>query len=237
MNLFKIRTDAVAKFKKRLNKYLAIVDIIEPFYKKDVLIHIHDPGRLSEILFHENLILLKYEKKPTRKTEWDAIAGYVNKRWVLIHSNYHRKISEAILKSNILPFSKDILDIKPEPKIGNSRLDFLLITRDNQQIWIEVKGCTLAKNNIAIFPDAPTSRGLKHLKTLIKLKQEHDAKLIILIFNPDVEFFMPNIDTDPEFSKVFYKCLQIIDIYPLVLEFSRDGIIFFKKTIPIKKME
>ena len=235
MRLFQIKTDGLAIFKERLNKYLAIVDIVEPFQEKDVNVHIHDPGRLTEILFSGNKILIKYENKPQRKTKWDAIAGIVDNRWVLIHSNYHRNIAEALLNSRILPFTKNINSIKAEPKVDNGRLDFLLLTEKNEKIWVEVKGCTLAEGNFAIFPDAPTVRGKKHLKQLLELNKTDTAKLIILIFNSNVDYFIPNTKTDPEFSAVFYECLQQLEIYPVVLDYNIDtGYISFKKIVSVK---
>jgi sugar fermentation stimulation protein A len=165
LNLLKINTDAIAVFKNRPNKYIAIVDIIEPFIKKNVTVHVHDPGRLSEILFLNNKLLLKHVDKPARKTEWDVIAGNINNSWVLIHSNYHRKISEIIFKKRLLPFEHYFTDIKPEIKYNHHRLDFLCTDSKNKKTWIEVKGCTLGVENKALFPDAPTIRGTEHLKT------------------------------------------------------------------------
>ncbi len=233
MKIIDLQTDAVALFKERINKYLGVVDIISPFQQERVEVHIHDPGRLSEILFANNKLLLKYVDKPTRKTKWDVIAGLVDNNYILIHSNYHRKISENILKQGLLlPYEK-IKKIKPEAKYQNSRLDFLITTQNNTSLWIEVKGCTLVKNSIAMFPDAPTKRGTKHLKSLLELTERgFKCALLILIFNPCAQYFTPNRDTDPEFTELFYKCCNVMDIYPFTFEY-RDNSLWLVGKIPV----
>ena len=234
MKILNIKTDATAIFKERPNKYIAIVDVVSPFREKDVNVHVHDPGRLSEILYEGNKLLLKFVDKPTRKTKWDVIAGDINNKWVLIHSNYHRKISEKILQSNILPFTKNFETVKPEAKFKNHRLDFLCYDKNGRKTWIEVKGCTLGRDNIALFPDAPTKRGTEHLKILLQLQNKgDDAKLIILIFAPDIKCFMPNKERDENFANEFYNLSNNgISIHPLLLTFENDAI-FYKKEIPI----
>ena len=231
--IYRLDTEAKAIFLKRPNKYIAVVNIVEPFKEKNVLVHVHDPGRLKEILFEGNELLLKYEKKPHRKTEWDVIAGKVDNNWVLIHSGYHRKIAENIFKNKILDFSKNFTQIKAEVKYKNHRIDFLGI-KGTAKTWIEVKGCTLEKNNIALFPDAPTIRGVNHLKTLLELKNIGDnAVLLILIFAQNVKCFMPNNSTDKEFAKYFNLIIeQGVEVYPISLSFI-DNKIFFNTILPL----
>ena len=233
MKLIEINTDAIAFFKKRINKYLGIADIVSPYKEKNVEVHIHDPGRLGEILFENNKILLKYVEKPSRKTKWDVIAGLVDENYVLIHSNYHRKIAEKILEKELLFSMSNVIKIKPEAKYNNSKIDFLLTLNNNEQIWIETKGCTLVKNNIALFPDAPTKRGVKHIKSLLEIqKGKGTSKLIILIFNHTATFFSPNKEKDTDFYNIFYKAAKEIEIYPVTLEFKNNSINFIQK-IPV----
>ncbi len=220
--------DAEAIFKSRPNRFLGIVDIIHPQTASDVKIHIHDPGRLKEILIPGTKLRIKHVNSSNRKTEWDAIAAQHNKHWVLIHSGYHRQIAEQILNnSDICPFGK-INKIKAEIKYEHSRLDFL-IEKDNKiQVWIEVKGCTLADKGKALFPDAPTKRGTKHLNTLISIKEKGgNSAMLILIFISGVKYFAPHKDIDPVFASTFYKAVNKgVEVFPLVLEYKDNAVYY-----------
>jgi len=220
----KIPWNAKGTFKSRPNRFLGIVDITSPkkYKKRNVKAHVHDPGRLKELLFPENQVLLRKAANNNRKTKWDVIAAFYEGNWILAHSGYHREIAEWVLTNpKVSPFGK-LKSITPEAKIGKSRLDFLLEMRKGKKIWVEVKGCTLALDGVALFPDAPTERGKRHIETLMKLKKKgDDAAIIILIFRPDAQCFAPKEDTDPEFSKVLYSSLAAgIMVYPMVFQYD-----------------
>ncbi len=225
MDLLKISSLKEGIFLKRINKFLGIVKLNG--YEKEI--HIHDPGRLSELLFPTNKILIKEEDKPHRKTKFDLIAAFKNNHWVLVHSGYHRKIAEKIIQKGIIKEFKKYNKIHGEVKYNNSRIDFKLTNKQNE-LWLEVKGCTLTKNGIALFPDAPTKRGTRHLKELIELG---NSAILILIFRKDSKCFMPNFDTDPEFAKNFKKLLEKkVKIYPVLLSFKNETV-YFEKILPL----
>jgi len=227
--IIKLNPDAEAVFIKRNNRFLATVDIIHPFNQREVHVHIHDPGRLKEILKKGTPLLLKKARNPGRKTAWDAIAGKVDDIWVLIHSGYHRKIAEEILKNPEISLFGKRYDIQPEPKYKNSRLDFLL-KGDDETIWIETKGCTLAVNKTALFPDAPTQRGKRHVEHLIEIKNAGKrAAVIFLVFRSDAEVFSPNWETDPEFSKALREAKEKgVEIHALKLSYNTKEISFIE---------
>ena len=157
--------DSQGTLKSRPNRFLAIVDIEQNgTVLKDQKVHVRDPGRLKELLYPGNKVLVKHRPGENRKTQWEIIAA-LDDDWILINSGYHRAISEAILRNpEISPFGK--LDrLKAEVSVGHSRLDFML-EKDGQQIGLEIKGCTLEIREIALFPDAPTERGAKHVESL-----------------------------------------------------------------------
>ena len=223
--LINIKTDLKGIFKKRLNKYLAEIEV----NGKTVLAHVHDPGRLNELLFDGNKVLLKYEAKPHRKTDYDVIAAYKNNQYVLIHSGYHRKIAEKIIKLGLIDDLNIFNKIQAEVKYNNSRIDFKL-SNEQKELWLEVKGCTLTENGKALFPDAPTKRGTKHLKDLIEIG---NSAILILIFRKDSKCFMPNFKTDLEFAKSFKQILdKKIKVYPVLLSFN-DNTVFYEKILPI----
>ncbi|OQY10565.1 MAG: sugar fermentation stimulation protein SfsA [Marinitoga sp. 4572_148] len=225
MKILKIKNTEKGIFLERTNRYLAKVKI----NNKTEDVHIHDPGRLKELLYTGNDVLIKRVNNSRRKTKYDLIAAKKESEFILVNSMYHRYIAEKILKEKYD-------NIRAEVKYGNSRIDFFV---DNR-IWIEIKGCTLARNDIALFPDAPTKRGLKHLNELIELKEKgYEAHVYFLIFTKS-KYFSPNFETDPEFSNKLYESIEKgVKVFPLLFSFENNEILFKGnlKTIERKKFK
>ncbi|GAB6189305.1 DNA/RNA nuclease SfsA [Marinitoga arctica] len=218
MKIIEINDTQKGIFLERTNRYLAKIKINNQI--EDV--HIHDPGRLKELLYKNNEVLIKKVNNLKRKTKYDLIAAKKNDDYVLINSMYHRYIAEKILK-------KKYKNIRAEVKYKNSRIDFLI----DDNLWIEIKGCTLSENNVAKFPDAPTKRGLKHLHELIELKEEgYKSHIYFLIFSK-AKYFSPNYETDIEFSLKLEEAYQKgVKIFPLLFSYENNFIIY-KKKLPI----
>lgn len=233
--LLAIPADAKAVFRKRPNRFAAIVDIEFPASEKDVYVHVHDPGRLEELLFQGNRLLLKQAKNKNRKTLWDVIAADSPGGWTLMHSGYHRRIAEKILQdARISPFGK-AARIKAEVRYHNSRIDFLITGENGNKTWIETKGCTLSENGVAKFPDAPTIRGTRHVRELTDIvKQGKDAAVMVfLVTQTDAERFEPKADTDPEFAKAYYEALKAgVKAFALKLSYQ-GGIVTYVGKIPV----
>jgi sugar fermentation stimulation protein A len=201
------------------------------------LVHVHDPGRLKELLYKGNVCLIRYAAGPKRKTEWDMVAARKGTEYVLVHSGYHRYISEALIQNpEISPFGK-IQSLRAEVTNGDSRLDYKLIGEAGRPIWVEVKGCSLSVAGVAKFPDAPTVRGTRHLRSLMAIKAsgERAAALIIVLSEADV--FEPNWETDPEFSRTFYEALDSgVEIIPVQVLFNAEkGTFNYIKRLPITR--
>ncbi len=210
MRVLSIVPDAKAVFVERTNRFLAFVNLDG----KRVAVHVHDPGRLEELLYSDVPVLIKREQGKNRKTKWDLIASNYNGQWVLVNSKYHRYIAEKLLHMLFSDY-----ELKPEVKLGASRIDFLV--ESPEKIAIEVKGCTLSREGIALFPDAPTKRGKRHLEELIKFARHNRAMLLILIFREDSRCFLPNADTDPEFAKTFWNAVKAgVEVYPALLSYN-----------------
>lgn len=232
MTLFEIENLVEAKFIKRPNRYLAICEVAGV----ETEVHVHDPGRLKELLFEGNKCLVKHAPGPKRKTSWDMIAAKKDSEFVLIHSGYHRYIAEAILKNgDINPFGS-FSEMKAEAKIGHSRIDFLAKSNlTGEPIWIEVKGCSLSENGVAMFPDAPTERGTRHLKTLMEIIATGERAGVLLLILSESDVFMPKADTDPKFNAAFYEALdQGVEIFPVKVLLTSEGKLQYKGLIKIK---
>lgn len=225
-----ISADETGIFIERPNRFLGHVDIKGSIEK----VHIKDPGRLRELLYPGNRVLVANASKPGRKTAWDLVAAEFQDRWIVVNSGFHRQIAYQIINGGNVVSQDAIKSIRPEVKRGRSRIDYCIELNSGFQLWIEVKGCTLAEDGVALFPDAPTERGTRHLMELISIKKDSmRAGVLILIFREDAKIFSPNSKTDIKFYEKFYEALDAgVEIYPFTLSF--DGkIISLKGLIPI----
>lgn len=219
-------------FIDRPNRFLAKVKIDSSQVEQ---VHVHDPGRLKELLYSGNSVLISKAKNKNRKTKWDLLCARKNSEWIFVNSSFHRKFSEIIFHKSLIPALSPISELKAEVKVPLGRLDFMGKIK-NKKIWIETKGCTLIKDHIALFPDAPTKRGKKHLTSLISIREKGiRAAALILIFSKNIDYFSPNWETDPDFAKEFYRAVDLgVEVYPLSL--SCDGkSIYYHKTVPISR--
>ncbi|OMH41128.1 DNA/RNA nuclease SfsA [Desulfurobacterium indicum] len=168
---------------------------------KIITCHIADTGRLKEILVKGRKILISLNP-PHLKTDSKLIAAKMKEGFILLNTSIHSLIGEAAIKQGILGFIPKSL--KKEVTIGKSRIDFLV----DGSHYVELKGCNLRKDEICLFPDAPTKRGKKHLEELIRLKEKGFCTYILLMILRDAKFFKPNEQTDPQFAETFYMALD-----------------------------
>lgn len=225
--IYKIGIDTIGKFLERPNRFIAKVELED---RKEIICHVHDSGRIRELLFLGNEVSLKKAKEGSkRKTDWDLISAKADDgENILINSAFHRYISENFLRDfEISPFGK-VERITAEVKNGDSRLDYLL-EKDGKKIWVEVKGVSLSVNKVAMFPDAPSTRAQKHLKELMRIKEKGDRAAVLLLVFRDSKSFRPKYETDLEFSKLFYKAKEMgVEIYPVQF-YLEDGNIKYRE--------
>ena len=206
------------------------------------LAHLHDPGRLKELLIEDVPILVEYVEdyyKTNRKTKYNMIGVYFKDYWVLLNSSFHNKLVEELITERKIKSLKDYDIYKPEYTYGNSRLDFLLKDKDDNPLFLEVKGCTLVIDSVAMFPDAPTIRGTKHLNELINIKKENkDSAVIILVLQNSAKTFMPNYNTDENFSKTLKEAYNMgVTILPvhIITSYEKNNLILeYDKILPLK---
>ena len=177
---------------------------------KIVTAHCPNTGSMYGLLKKGNKVWLTRAKNPNRKLKYTLQIIEVGKSKVGVNTHFTNKIVLHALKNNLIKeFSgKDL--IKPESKFGvNTRFDFL-ITNKNYKAFIEVKNVTLLRNKgIAEFPDAVTSRGLKHINELIKAhKKGYKIFILYLIQRNDCKSFKIAGDIDPEYSNTLLKAVK-----------------------------
>ena len=191
------------------------------------LAHLHDPGRLKELLLPETRILVRFDenyKKKKRKTKYDLIAVKNDDDWVLLNSSFHNSLVREFIDAKLIVELKDYHVYKAEYTYGKSRLDFLLKNENDEEMFLEVKGCTLNVNRTGKFPDAPTTRGRKHVEELIKIKHEgFESSIVILVLHNKSKSFTPNYETDPDFARCIEKASnEKINILPVHTVTSYD---------------
>jgi sugar fermentation stimulation protein A len=183
------------KFIARPNRFIAHIEI----NGKIEVCHVKNTGRCKELLIPSAIVFVQENDNAKRKTKFSLISVIKENRIINIDSQVPNKIVyEWISNGNLL---NDITLIKPETKYNNSRFDFYVETK-NKKIFIEVKGVTLENQGVVKFPDAPTERGLKHVKELCDcVKEGYDAYIIFVVQMKDVLHFEPNVETHKEFAE------------------------------------
>ena len=190
-----------AIFLNRPNRFIAEVDI--DGHKE--IVHVKNTGRCRELLIPGCEVWLTAPGTQGRKTRYDLIAVRKGSGTIFnIDSQAPNKVVREWLDK------QDFDRIVPEYTYGDSRIDFYMERKSGgmepEKYLMEVKGCTLEIDGIGYFPDAPTERGVKHLKELIKAKSAGYRAILAFVIQMDgVTEVRPNIDTHPEFAEIFYK--------------------------------
>ena len=187
-------------FLRRPNRFVAEAEIDGEIR----VCHVKNTGRCRELLVPGTEVFLSVSGNPSRKTAYDLIAVRKGERIVNIDS----QAPNAVVKESI----EDILGhcdrVVPEWTCGDSRFDFYA-ERGNERIIAEVKGVTLEKDDLALFPDAPTERGLKHVRELTALTREgFSCRVVFLIQMEGIGAFSPNYAMQPEFGEACEKAAE-----------------------------
>ena len=207
-----------AVFQERPNRFLARVFIDG----EEALAHVSDPGRLKELLVPGVEVYLR-PAKGARKTKFDLVLVKHKGLLVSLESTLPNKLVELALKEGFFEDLAHYPQIQREVTYNDSRLDFCL-SNDSDKCFIEVKSVTLVEDGLALFPDAPTLRGTRHLKELIKIKEEGMRAIsLFIIQREDATSFSPHKSMDPLFASTLkeaqdaqvevwaYKCRNTLE--------------------------
>lgn len=179
-------------FLERPNRFIAhcLID------GKEEVCHVKNTGRCRELLQKGATVFLEKSPNPNRKTQYDLVSVIKNHRII----NMDSQIPNFVVEESLNKIFDNIVSVKRECKYGNSRFDIYVET-ETEKIFVEVKGVTLENDGVVRFPDAPTERGIKHLKELQEaVKDGYRACVVFLIQMHDVKYFEPNYETHREFA-------------------------------------
>ncbi len=185
-----------ARFIQRISRFSALVSL----EGRVELAHVPNSGRLGELLIPGRGVLLKEVRAPFRKTGYDLLMVTLPDGLVAVDARIpNLLVREALRKGGIPEFPGYRLS-REEVRWGESRVDFLL-EKGGKRLLLEVKSVTLVRDGVALFPDAPTLRGRRHILDLIQAKRTgHGAGIVFVVQRGDAHSFSPNFSTDPAFS-------------------------------------
>ena len=182
------------QFVSRPNRFIAHVKIGDA----EQICHVKNTGRCRELLTANAQVWCQEFDSPSRKTKYDLIAVQKGQRLINMDSQAPNKAAGEWLAAGGLG---EITDLRAETVWGDSRFDFSF-EKDGRRCFLEVKGVTLETDGVCAFPDAPTERGVKHLKGLCKAATEgYGAYVLFVIQMADVKYLQPNDATDPAFGQ------------------------------------
>lgn len=187
------RDMTAGRFLARPNRFIAHVEI----GGTPQVCHVKNTGRCKELLVPGARVWCQQFDSATRKTKFDLIAVEKGSRLINMDSQAPNAAAKEWLLGGGLG---DIDDLRSEVTHGDSRFDFAF-TLDGRQCFLEVKGVTLETDGVCAFPDAPTERGVKHLKGLTRAARDgFGAYVLFVIQMTDVKYLHPNDVTDPAFG-------------------------------------
>ena len=188
-------------FLARPNRFIAHIEIDG----QAEICHVKNTGRCRELLTPGATVWCQKSSNPTRKTKYDLITVRKGERLINMDSQAPNQAAKEWLLAGGLG---EISELKPEYTHGDSRFDFSFLL-DGKHCFLEVKGVTLENDGVCAFPDAPTERGVKHLKGLTRAAQEgYGAFVLFVIQMADVKYLHPNDATDPAFGAALREAAE-----------------------------
>lgn len=188
-----------AEFLERKNRFIGTVLL----NGQETVCHIKNTGRCRELLIKGVPVYLERAENPNRKTAYDLIAVYKGERLINIDSQAPNRAAAEFLPQM---FPKGTL--RAETVFGDSRFDFC-VTLPDRTAYVEVKGVTLEEDGVVRFPDAPTERGIKHLRGLVNcVRQGYEAYVLFVVQMKNVLYFTPNDQTHAAFGTALREAAE-----------------------------
>ena len=190
---------------RRVNRFVVEVRLLSG---EKVLAHLANTGRMRELLVEGRKVYLEFSNKVNRKTQYTLLMiENEHQKKIMLKATYANDMVEVWLKENLLHDFGKILKLQRAISLGNSRFDFLLTTSEGEWI-IEVKSVNYFFPDYALFPDAPTERGKKHIKELMALQNEgYKGAIVFVLMGEDRDRLYFNDESDSEFVKLMEEAM------------------------------
>lgn len=220
---------AEAVFLERPNRFTARVRL----NGKEETVHVKNTGRCRELLVpgRTKVYLEDCREKENRKTGYSLIAAEKGAQLVNMDSQAPNRVAEEWLQAGGMG---SLSRIVRERTYGKSRFDFYYERGNGKSGYLEVKGVTLEKKGVALFPDAPTERGVKHIEELIQAKKEgYEAAILFVIQMKNVKQFVPNWETHPVFGQALCRAAaEGVNILAYDCRVTADSLLMAEK-VPV----
>lgn len=216
---------------ERVNRFLAVVDLAG----LRQYAHVPNSGRLRELLFPGNCVLVTEKAKGNRKTCWEIVmATHPSGQLVSVDTRIPNDLVFTAIRLGVIPELVGYRECRREYVFGSSRFDFLLSGDPHRSCLLEVKSVTLVERGVARFPDAPTTRGTMHLTELSHaVENGYRCVVLFLIQRDDAVKFSANYSTDPLFAKALREAfVRGVEAYAYRCSVS-PGIITLEDSVPV----
>lgn len=199
--------------------------------------HLPNPGRMWELLLPHAVLYLRKAPQPGRKTSYDVVGIERDGVPILLDTQYNNEVAAWLVATKQIPGWEGYHLVRREVTVGDSRFDLLLEREDapgSSPFYVEVKSCTLFGRHGAMFPDAVTERGRKHILELSAMADRGIHTGILFLVHWDrARWFLPDYHTDPAFAEAFYKAAPKLDWKALALRWDRT----FTKPDPVRLLQ
>ncbi|MFN3396633.1 MAG: DNA/RNA nuclease SfsA [Thermodesulfovibrionales bacterium] len=169
--------------------------------------YLPNPGRLIELLLKGNRLYLLRNYNQDRKMDFTVLAVEREGLPILLHTHYANDVAAFLIENDLIRGLEGYRIKRREFSTGRSRFDFLL-EKNGKRLLLEVKSCTLFGRDIAMFPDAITERGRRHL--LEMSRDDFDACVLFIVNSPRVRYFLPDYHTDLSFARTLFNVREKI---------------------------
>jgi len=210
----KVLYDTILKatYTGRPNRFVVTLEL----NGESVLAHLPNPGRMWELLFTGVTMYIVPHDKPDAKTKYRVVGIERDGVVIMLDTNYSNDVAEHLIENKLIPGWEEWRVVRREYTVKlhgtSSRFDLLLTNDKGDEFLLEVKSCTLFSKTGAMFPDAITERGRKHLLHLKELQNEgYHTGVLFLVQWDKAQWFLPDYHTDLEFARTFKEVAPSLD--------------------------
>ncbi len=211
------------KILKRYKRFLADIELKDG---EVITAHTANTGSMKTCWEPGWKVLVSHHDDPKRKLKYSLEMTNNGDTWIGVNTSLPNKLAKEAIENGTIKELQGFENIRPEYKVGKSRID-LLLSKGDYKCFVEVKNVTMhGGDDLAVFPDGVTERGQKHLKELITLKKEgHRAVMLFIVQREDVNRFAPAKEIDPIYSDLLKQAFdQGVEILPYQCELNEKGV-------------